>query len=132
MAAQNGEIGVAEKLVQGGADVNEEIGNESILEVAVAGGNCELVRFLVAHGAKIQHSFLGRSQILRARYLKHDDIASLLQEQLAKQSRTSGGMQCMQRKPIADTHEGRPYLVENIDGATEVCNLWPPFLLIGV
>jgi len=92
MAAQNGEMEVVEKLVQGGADVNEEVGNESILEVAVEGGNYEMVRFLVAHGAKIHCGFLGRSQIRRARYPKHDDIANLLQEALAKQSQTTGGM----------------------------------------
>ena len=81
-----------QELVELGADVNEEIGNESVLGVAVEGGHYEMVRFLVAHGAKIYHSFLGRSEIWRARYLKHDDIADFLQAELAKQSRTTGGM----------------------------------------
>jgi hypothetical protein len=89
-AAQEGKLDIVQELVELGADVNEKIGNESVLEIAVEGGHYETVRFLVAHGAKIYHSLLGRSQIRRARYLKHDDSADFLQEELAKQSRTTG------------------------------------------
>ena len=91
-AAQEGKWDVVQELVEQGADVNEEIGNESVLEVAVESGHYEMVRFLVAHGAKIYHSLLGRSQIRRARYLKRDDIANFLQEELAKQQRISSGV----------------------------------------
>ena len=91
-AAQEGKLDVVQELVGLGADVNEEIGNESVLGVAVEGGHYEMVGFLVAHGAKIHPSVLGRSQIRRARSLKHDDIADFLQAELAKQPRTTGGM----------------------------------------
>ena len=50
-AARQGDIALARRCIEEGADVNEVICYESALDVAVEAGQLDMVRFLVANGA---------------------------------------------------------------------------------
>ena len=83
-AARQGDIALARRCIEEGADVNEVICYESALDVAVEAGQLDMVRFLVANGAKIERGFLvGTRQVRRARCLEHNDIADFLEREIA-------------------------------------------------
>jgi hypothetical protein len=81
-AARQGDIALAKRCIEEGADVNEVIHSESVLDEAIEAGQLDMVRLLVANGAKIEHGIFGRSQIRRARYLEHNDIANFLEREI--------------------------------------------------
>ena len=83
-AARQGDIALAKRCIEEGADVNEVICYESALDVAVEAGHLEMVRFLVANGARIERGLLvGTRQVRRARCLEHNDIADFLEREIA-------------------------------------------------
>lgn len=79
-AVKRGDVDLVKRCIEEGADVNVMIGDESALDFAVNTGQFEMVRFLVANGAMIEHGFFGRSQIRKARFLNHHDIADFLEQ----------------------------------------------------
>jgi hypothetical protein len=83
-AARQGDIALAKRCIEEGADVNEVICYESALDVAIEAGHLDMVRFLVANGARIERGFLvGTRQVRRARCLEHNDIADFLEREIA-------------------------------------------------
>jgi ankyrin repeat protein len=83
-AVRKGDVTEIQRCIDAGADINYKTACESALDMAVEAGKLDMVRFLVGHGAKIEHSLLGTSQIRRARSLGHNDIAEFLRNELAR------------------------------------------------
>ena len=87
-AAKQGDMELAKRCIEEDANVNEVIGDESLLDVAVEAGQLEMVRFLVANGARIEHNALiGKSHVRRARYLGYKAMADFLAQASATKPR---------------------------------------------
>ncbi len=81
-AVKRGNLAAAERCIDEGVALDTVIEDDTALRLAIEAGQFEMVKMLVARGAKIEHGLFGWSDIRRAHYLRHDAIAAFLEQTL--------------------------------------------------
>lgn len=115
-AAKRGDVALARRCIEQGADLNEVVDDETALDLAVGAAQFEMVKFLVANGATIEHALrYGKSQIRRARSFGRRDIAEFLEQALCAGSKPASAESPLHASPVTpDTAPVAPVSLWNI------------------